>query len=245
MQMRAEVKQEVEEINRETQASPPSAQQSCSRAGGHHKEGSKLVTMRVTEEAVEEFLGQIAELASWNTANGCPVPNMMPGIPSPPPAKIDQVAPWPSEHTHSNSGLANYLPLQQSETEAKKAESICRKEKREILGSDADISKHVIHKSRTINQHKDQLRIMRVGEADCKEQELDQIYSDEENEASKDADGCSNHDDDQNSGSSSREGSSESGAADYARTMAAAEASYSTFDIPKVLPVDWIKVLKI
>ena len=248
--MRAEVTQEVEEVNRATQASPPSAQQSCSRAGGRHSEVPRPVTMRATEEAVEEFLEEIAELASWNTANGCPVPNMIPGIPSSSSAKNDQMP--QSGHAHSNAETAalqrpslthaslmktesdslrvNSLQLQQSKSEA----NMWRKEKRENVGSDEAAVANI--KSRTKNQSMNQLR-MRLGEEDSKMQERDQIDSDVENEPSKevDASGSSKHADDENSGSSRREGSSESGATDYALTMAAAEASYSTFDIPKVM----------
>ncbi len=242
--MRAEVTQEVEEVNGATQAIPPSAQ-SCSRAGGQHRAGPELVTMRATDEAVEEFLGQIVELGSWNTANGCPVPNMMPGIPSSTSATSDRMTPPAHSNaeaaarkrlrlanasllkTKSDSGLANSLPLQRPDFEAK-TDSL--KEKRGNMDLETDIAMRI--KSRTRDQGKGQLKGTRIGGEDSFEQEQDQSDCDEENEA------VSQHDDDdQNSGSSKREGSSEPGVADYARTMAAAEASYSTFDIPKVMPV--------
>ena len=87
------------------------------------------------------------------------------------------------------------------------------------------------------------MRETEIGGEDSEVQDLDLSDHDEEkHEAVVESDACSKHDDnDQNSGSSRSERSSESVVGDYALTMAAAEASYSTFDIPKVMPSFWLK----
>jgi hypothetical protein len=234
--MRAEVTREVEEVNNAAHTvmtSQPSTKQRCSRAG-QGGEGPQVATMRATEEAVEELLANIAERASWNTANGCPIPNMMSGMSSPTSAKKYRMeAPLLSHSSteatslksglaaESDSGLAKFQKVQQVESEKKTGGSWCRKEE---------------EKSKTMNQISNTSGEEQIGEDDSEIQKMDQLDDDKEIEA----DEYSKHnDDDDTSGNSRREGSSGSGIESHARSMASAEAGYFTFDIPKVMPVIW------